>query len=295
LFQDGSNLDRIRPLLQIRWRTAVVARRWELIHADLDRLRRVDPLGNLYWLRGHVDALRASLLVPPSFGKELKETCLDVLSGCEDWSPETERLLGEVEEIERMLAEVNLRYKHWHSVFLHEIGLPKSVWQELSAFRMSCQTDPAILRLLLEPLLTEWANDPVCGLGAVDRLFEYFPVHAVRLASLINGCISTGWNNLSVLDGDALKRALLIDLYHERRLRRPSVDRHVSEFRRGILRFCVDEQVDLEPVIEVLSQLTPNLPWDCEFHPLRLEADDALRTVIRGCLALWEEPAGVVS
>jgi hypothetical protein len=51
----------------------------------------------------------------------------------------------------------------------------------------------------------------------------------------------------------------------------------------------------LEPVALTLHELMPNLPWDSEFHPLSLEADDALRTVIRGCLALWEEPAGVVS
>lgn len=78
-----------------------------------------------------------------------------------------------------------------------------------------------------------------------------------------------------MIRGGELRQAVLIDLFQERRLKRPVQHLHLSEFRRGVLRFCVEERVDLEPVALTLSELMPNLPWDCEFHPLRLERDPA--------------------
>lgn len=115
------------------------------------------------------------------------------------------------------------------------------------------------------------------------------------LSNLIEKLPSAEQASSSMIRGGELRQAVLIDLFQERRLKRPIQHLHLSEFRRGVLRFCVEERVDLEPVALTLSELMPNLPWDSEFHPLRLEADDALQTVIRGCLALWDEPAAVLS
>jgi len=294
LMHDRRNLPRLRPFLQIRWKAAAVARRWELIYDDLEEIQQADPLGTVHWLWGNVDALRACLAVPPSAGKELKAACLDAVRSSDEWSRETQRLFHEVEEIERLLSETRYVWDWWRTNF-DSAAQPPAFWTELERIRGADSSNPVLLQLSLEPTIAEWMNDPVRGLGEMDYLFEYYPGHAVLLSNLIEKLPSAEQAFSSMLRGGELRQAILIDLFQERRLKRPTQHVHFSEYRRGVLLFCVEERVDLEPVALTLHELMPNLPWDSEFHPLRLEADDALRTVIRGCLALWEEPAGVVS
>lgn len=113
LMHDRRNLPRLRPFLQVRWKAAAVARRWELIYDDLKEIQRADPLGTVHWLWGNVNALRACLAVPPSAGKELKAACLDAVRSSDEWSRETQRLFHEVEEIERLLSETRYVWDWW--------------------------------------------------------------------------------------------------------------------------------------------------------------------------------------
>lgn len=294
LLREARNAGWQRPLLGIRWRAAAAKGRWSVIDSDLERIRQCSPLDTTPWLWGHVDALKVCLEVPWPSAQTREAVYSNVLHEHNEWSLETERLALEAEAVERMLTE-SQSFRDLHRGRFTNSTLPPISWDKLAATLTADWIDPACLRLELEPLLASWAVDPAGGLKEMDTLYQKFPAHAMRLSQLVCELLFEGSTVCPTLSGDDLRQAVLEDLFHERRLRRPALRLRTSEFRRGVLRFCVEERVDLERVALVLHQVMPELPWDCEFHPLRLEADDALQTVIRGCLTLWDEPAAVLS
>lgn len=283
-----------RPLQRVRWRAAAKNNLWHIIDSDLERLRGDHPLDPIPWLWGHVDLLKVCLGASSGAAQERAAASTQILNEEVDWSRETQVIEAEAETVQRLLAESESPGK-WQQ-FQFSVGdMPRIPWEELASFRVAGPIDPRCLRLRLEPLLAAWSRDVFRGLKQLDLLFHHFPGHAVELCRLISDELFEGLGVESTLSGEELRQTMLLDMQCDRRLRHLSTGPSLAEFRRGILCFCVEEQVDLEPVIEVLSQLMPNLPWDSEFHPLRLESDDALQTVVRGCLALWEEPARVMS
>ncbi|WLD12879.1 J domain-containing protein [Planctellipticum variicoloris] len=277
-----------RSIFRIRWHAAAIDDRWIIIDQDLDELRQLSPLDSTPWLWGHLDALAVCLKIRTDAARERALAYLEVLHKHNDWSHEAIQVA--VEEIDWMLQE-SRTLPDWCPSQSGRQTANAFQWADLTGIVTADEMDSAGLRLKLEPLLADWVRNPAGGLRDLDSLYQSFPAHAVRLNQFVGELLFEGSTVRSTLSGGNLRQAVLEDLFHERRLRRPTFQLNAADFRSGVLLFCVEERVDLEPVALTLHELMPNLPWDCEFHPLRLEGDDALRTVIRGCLALWDEPA----
>lgn len=272
----------LRELLQRRWKTLLHRRDWGRLNADLDDMpARVDlppAIRAEVWLLG----LKICLTMPtPS--RELNDLIqrFQDLLFAEELSG-SERRYYSISHAGAELEQMLFEERQWVLRAPPEFQTPTDLTHLMALIREASCLSAAQLRIRLFPFLREWAGNVAKGFQTLGELGEESPVHAAELSRLITSLHQCDFPYEERLTGTALQERLLRDIHFEWRIPRPQPRMPFTEWRSGIVRFCIEEAADFDAVVSELNGLLPGLPYQSVLSPFHLQSHVATRCVIEG-------------
>lgn len=264
----GLELHRLFQFLECRWQAAAKVSSWELIEADLARIRNRVADRNLgLWFR---------LLF-----RVVDLAAWSIDAGAKRLIAETSRWLDEVNTIGQALQREYQRYDFLHQAIkeLDPVKLQHFPVGLLQVLQFGWLEKEIQFRPRLMAYLENWIHQPREALKLIDELYLISPFAVSHLLSLVRKFDLDDDERLSGPNRPYMNQPVTNFLI-------PRIREAYGNIRTEIFEFCLQQHIHPIEFLDVFENELATEMWGGTFQLMK--SDLVLETVLRGIFVFWD-------